>query len=245
MLKITAQGLTDQLSELTDLEQRQIPFATALALTRTAQDVKAAIEAEMPTVFDRPTNWTLNSLRLIPARKDRLLARVWIKDEADKSSPATKWLAPEVYGGDRPDKRSEAMLRARGILPAGKYVVPGAGADLDQYGNIKRGQLTKALSGIRGFGETGYNANATDSKRSLAKRNAQSFFVLTKAGKPIGIARRTGRKREDLSIFLAFVDKPTYRKRLDFFGIGERVANERLAFHFEEAMAQAMRTRLR
>lgn len=241
MIKITAHGLTDQLAELTDLEQRQIPFATALALTRTAQDVKSAIEAEMPTVFDRPTNWTLNSLRLIPARKDRLLARVWIKDEADKAAPASKWLAPEVYGGDRPDKRSEAMLRARGILPAGKYVVPGDGADLDQYGNIKRGQLTKALSGIRGFGETGYTANASVSKRSAAKGNARSFFVLTKAGKPIGIARRSGRRREDLSVFLAFVDKPHYRKRLDFFGVGQRVAEQRLAIHFEQAMAQALR----
>lgn len=245
MIKITAYGLTDQLAELTDLAQRQIPFATALALTRTAQDVKAALEAEMPKVFDRPTRWTLNSLRLIPARKDRLLARVWIKDEADKAAPATKWLAPEVYGGSRPDKRSEAMLRARGILPAGMAVVPGTGADLDQYGNIKRGQLTKALSGIRGFGETGYTANATGSRRSQAKGNARSFFVLTKAGKPIGIARRTGRKREDLSMFLAFVDKPNYRKTLDFFGIGERVAEQRLALHFEQAMAQALRSRRR
>ncbi len=97
---------------------------------------------------------------MVPARKDRLEARVWFKDEADGAQPASVWIAPEVYGGPRRNKPAELQLRAKGILPEGKYVVPGAGADLDRYGNIKRGQVTRALSGIRGFSQAGYNANA-------------------------------------------------------------------------------------
>ncbi|MBW5416122.1 MULTISPECIES: hypothetical protein [unclassified Pseudomonas] len=243
MIKVESSNLGSQLAFLTDLEQNQLPYAMALALTRTAQEAKAAIEQEMQSVFDRPTRYTMNSLRLIPAKKNRLEARVWVKDEADKAAPATKWLTPEVYGGSRPDKRSEAMLKARGILPQGKYVVPGKGAQLDQFGNMKRGQLTKALSGIGGFTEVGYSANATDSSQSRRKGNAKRFFVMRNGKVPIGIAQRTGRKKDQISILLAFVDKPRYGKRLDFFGVGQRVIDERIGPNFELAMTEALQTR--
>ncbi|MGA4815434.1 hypothetical protein ACPA9J_10245 [Pseudomonas aeruginosa] len=68
-------------------------------------------------MFDRPTPYTLNSLRMVPARKDRLEARVWFKDEADGAQPASVWIAPEVYGGPRRNKPAELQLRAKGILP--------------------------------------------------------------------------------------------------------------------------------
>ncbi|MDF5999583.1 hypothetical protein P4050_14390 [Pseudomonas aeruginosa] len=46
------------------------------------------------------------------------------------------------------DKASERNLRARGILPAGMFVVPAEGARLDQYGNMSRGQMIQILSGL-------------------------------------------------------------------------------------------------
>jgi len=153
MFKLQASGLADGLADLTDLERNQLPFATALALTETAKLAKQAIETAMPTVFDRPTPHTLDALRLIPATKQRLEARVWIKDEADGAAPASRWLTPEVYGGPRNDKRSEALLKARGILPPGKFVVPGKGMKLDRYGNVGRGQLQKILSGLGAQGD--------------------------------------------------------------------------------------------
>ncbi|SER86124.1 hypothetical protein SAMN04244573_04468, partial [Azotobacter beijerinckii] len=70
MFSINAKGFKASADRLRRIE-RQMPFATALALTRTAQLAKEAIEQDMRSVFDRPTRWTLNSLRLIPARKDR------------------------------------------------------------------------------------------------------------------------------------------------------------------------------
>jgi hypothetical protein len=69
-----------QVKRLLDAQQRQMPFAVALALTRTAQDVKRAEQAEMRGVFDRPTPFTLNSLFTKPATKQSLEARVWVKD---------------------------------------------------------------------------------------------------------------------------------------------------------------------
>lgn len=239
MIRITLEGakrVSDQLAKY----EKQVPFATALALTRTAQIAKREIEQEMGSVFDRPTRWTLNSLRLIPAKKDRLVARVEMKNEADKSSPATKWLNPEIYGGPRQDKASERNLRNRGILPAGKYVVPGKGAKLDRFGNLTKGTITKALSGVGGFSETGFSANATNSKRSRRKGNAKRYFVMKRGSMPIGIAERTSRNR--MHILLAFTRKPNYSKRLDFYGIGDKVVRRHLADEFRKAMEKAIRT---
>ena len=241
MIRVQQQGLLDGLAELTDLERNQIPFATVLALTETAKLVKAELESEMRQVFDRPTPYTMDSLRLIPATKQRLEARVWIKDEADGAAPATRWLTPEVYGGPRNNKRSEALLKARGILPEGKFVVPGKGMKLDSYGNVGRGQMQKILSGLGAQGDR--YQNSTDSRRSAGNRTR--YFVMRRGHEAIGIAERTGRRRDQVQIVLAFVSKPGYAEALDFFIIGQRVADAQLPMQFEKALAQAIATRRR
>jgi hypothetical protein len=144
MIRVQTSCLADNLAELTDIDRNQIPFATVLSLTETAKLIKERLVGEMRTVFDRPTPYTLDSLRLIPVTKLKVEVRVWIKDEADGAAAATRWLTPEVYGGDRSHKRSDVLLRARGILPKGKFVVPDAGMKLDSYGNI--GQVSSRRS---------------------------------------------------------------------------------------------------
>lgn len=241
MIRVQSSGLASNLAELTDIERNQIPFATVLALTETAKLVKARLEGEMRTVFDRPTPYTLDSLRLIPATKQKFEARVWIKDEADGAAPATRWLTPEVYGGERSHKRSEGLLRARGILPDGKFIVPGKGMKLDSYGNISRGQLQKVLSGLGAQGDR--LQNSTDSKRSIGNRTR--YFVMRRGREPIGIAERTGTKRANVQILIAFTSKPGYAKALDFFGIGEREAEAQLPIQFAKAFDRALASRRR
>ncbi|QBI77096.1 hypothetical protein [Pseudomonas phage vB_Pae_CF3a] len=94
MISIKPEGFQQQLADLTELEQRQIPYATATALTRTAQGLMDRLRDEMRVVFDRPTPYTLNSLRMVPARKDRLEARCFVKDEADGAQPASVVIPP-------------------------------------------------------------------------------------------------------------------------------------------------------
>lgn len=235
MIRVVAKGFEQAKAELARYE-RQVPFATALALTRTAEIAKRAVEAEMGSVFDRPTRWTLNSLRLFPAKKNNLVARVWMKNEADKSVPATRWLNPQIDGGQRQDKRTEKLLRDRGILPSGKYVVPGRDAKLNQFGNISRGQIQKILSGL-GAQFDPYQ-NSTASARSSA--NKRAFFVLGRGDEAAGIAQRTG--RSSIKILLAFVSRPSYGRRLDFYGVGDRVVVENLERELVEAMRKAIAT---
>lgn len=88
---------------------------------------------------------------------------------------------------------------------------------LDSYGNIGRGQLQKILSGLGAQGDR--HQNSTDSIRSRA--NLRRYFIMKRGSEPIGIAERTGTKRGQVQILIAFISKPGYAKALDFFGIGE------------------------
>lgn len=267
MIKVTFTGLRERLASLDRLEREQLPFAAALALTRTAQVVAEDLRAEMRVVFDRPTPATLNSLYIQPATKQRMEARVWIKDGRNvspgggvvgeagrwgKGRAAVKWLTPEVFGGPRSDKGVEGLLRRKGALQQGQYIMPGESmkGSLDKYGNISTGLMTKMLSGAGLYTQEGYNANATDSKRSRKKGNAQRFFVMHNSkGKPIGIVERYAwgkGSRSSIRIAVAFVSKrPTYGKTLDFFAIAQRSAEDALPIEFEKAMAQALATRRR
>ena len=81
-LSFDVRGDTSQITRhLSSLAQRQVPFATALALTKTAKFVQQKIREEMPRVFDRPTRYTLNSTWVRAATKARLWAEVKIKDD--------------------------------------------------------------------------------------------------------------------------------------------------------------------
>ena len=241
MIDIKFTGLRERLPVLERLEREQLPFAAALALTGTAQDVEQELVGEMASVFDRPTRWTLNSLFVEPATKESMQARVWMKDESPGSGgkPATEWLAPQIFGGAREQKRSEKMLSDAGSLPAGQYILPGKGMKLDAYGNISRGTMNKILSGL-GAQQDKY-ANSTDSKRSVG--NLNRYFILRKGSKPLGIAERTSRGAKGMRMVIAFGRRPGYSRRFDFIGVAERTTEDRLPIRFELALARALGTR--
>lgn len=266
MINITFTGLRERLLTLDRLEREQLPFAAALALTRTAQDVQKALRSEMTSSFDRPTRASLNSLFIEPATKDQMASRVWVNDGgvsayrhgivastgaslskwgADRA--AIKWLEPQVRGGGRKHKSFERMLQRRGVLGSDQYVVPGEGAPLDQHGNIRRGALTRILSGAKLFTEEGYSANRTDSAASTGKGTSR-YFVIRNGRKAIGVAERLrkGRgSRSAIRMVLVFATRPSYLKRFDFYGVADKTANAALKAQFEKALAVAVSTRRR
>jgi hypothetical protein len=61
---------------LDDLAQRQIPFATARALTMTARDAQSDLRAEMPKRFTLRTSRVNKGIRITPATKGNLAAVV-------------------------------------------------------------------------------------------------------------------------------------------------------------------------
>lgn len=218
------------------LEPRQFPFIVSFAMNKTMRYVKDDIRAEMQKVFDRPKAFTLNSLRTEIAKKDNLVALIQFRDFAGKGTPASKYLAPEIYGGGRSYKGFEKQLQRNGILPAGLYAVPAKGAPLDQYGGISGSVIVKILSYLKAFGEVGYTAN-----KKPGARKAQQFFAISSPdqGLPMGIYQRKGK---GIQMIFAFVKQPKYTKRLRFFEVSEATTRRHLERELVKAADYAIST---
>lgn len=235
----TMQPIIDALSQQS---REQVPFATALALTRTAQFVQRKESEEIGRVFDRPTPFTRNSIFIRPATKSNLSAEVLIKDESFKAVAPIKWLAPQVYGGFRQAKRFEDLLRARGILPSGQFLIPAVGAKLDSYGNVSRGQIQQILSQLGASRDPLQNRTTKSKKRT---RRGRQFFALIKPRgklKP-GIYERFGFAFGSAvrPVFI-FTGAQHYRQRFKFFQLAEQTAEMRFPIEFALAMRRAIET---
>lgn len=243
---ISAKDLDDAVASLHVLGGDLPNKVLADALNHTANQANQALVSEIDDVFDRPTSFTRNAVRIMNATANRLEASLWVKDEKDNASKGQApedWVAPQVFGGPRVDKASERSLRSKGILPAGLFIVPGAGARLDQYGNMSRGQMIQILSGLGALEQTsGFKGNATQSARSLAKGHQKAYFVMKRGKVPIGIAQR---REGAVTMVLAFVRQPQYQVRLQFYEVVRRIAEDdsRLEANIEQALAKAMRAK--
>lgn len=102
MLTTTRKGMSpaDMADQVRGVPARLIPYATATALTRCAKQAQTVeLPQAMRKAFDNPTSYTLNALRIEPATKDKLSARVMVKTKADSSGNAHEaYLQPEVDG---------------------------------------------------------------------------------------------------------------------------------------------------
>ncbi len=193
------------------LQRDGVPFATIYALTKTAQDIKDAEYQVMQQSFDRPTRFTLNSLYVQPATRQVPAAFVRFK-EGFGSVPAWRYLGPEIEGGVRVKKSHERALERVGVLKPDEYVVPGAGVELDSYGNMKGSQLVQILSQLKASPDAGqHSTTSRRSKRTVAR--AGTYFVMRNGRVPDGIYRRQGR---NLRPILIFVRQPRYQQRLPF-----------------------------
>lgn len=231
----------------------QMPFATAVALTRTAKLAKEEIERQLPSLIDNPTAYTMRGFRLYPATKRKLLAEVDFRVAMGRGTQGRDYLSPIVYGGERKLKAFERSLQRVGLLPSGMAAVPGNAAKLDAYGNMSRGQIVQILSYFKAFGQQGYRANINDKRKAaMAKGNKRtgargiSYFVGRPNGgrHPTGIWQKTdfGELGSAIKPIIIFVTKPSYRKTLDVPGIAQRVIKDRFAEELQRSVAEAKRT---
>lgn len=239
------------LKQLADVKDKQLPFATSLAINRTAQKVKLKQEHEIRDVFDRPTPFIQNSQFIKYSNKRNLTATVGVKDFSfGKGVPAVKPLLAEIGGGERRLKRFERALRSAGVLPNGYMIVPGEAADIDQYGNIKGSQIVKILSYFRAFPEAGYKANSTEASRAkLAKstksRRGVSYFVGAPGdGKsPLGIWQRIySNFGTAIRPIMIFVKSTNYDPIYDFKFVAESTVQKEFDREFIRAWEEAERT---
>lgn len=209
---------------LNDVQKRQLPFIMAKSLTMTAGDVQSELKKKMPSVFDRPNRWTFNALFKKGATKSNLTASVGLKDEVAKGTPAFKYLSPQIFGGARRVKRFERALQAIGAMPKDMISEPTKYADIDAYGNMRKGQIVQILKQLRGVQE-GVKGRRVSGNRYVAiqpgARNLPAGIWLFKAG-----------DRKNIKPIMLFVKKATYQKRWAFFEGGKSIAENRFHSNF-------------
>jgi len=242
-----------QVAKALQAQAKQVPFALAVALNKTAEWAETDVRREMRKVFDRPTPFFLRSLRVIRAKKAKPEATLWFKDKSVVESSAAM-VTPHIFGGDRTFKPMEARLRNAGLLPIGWRVVPGAAATLDAFGNMSKGQISQILNVLGTYKEAGYNKANAATRARLAKGNVKkgvygfAYFVNpvgSTKGKhlPPGVYKRVQTAfGSSLKPVMVFVNRANYKQRLDFFGIVRSAVEKRFAAEFDKAFELAIRT---
>lgn len=244
----------DAIRQLADIKDKQLPFATSLAINNTAKKVREREQHEIRDVFDRPTPFIQNSIFIKSSNKFNLTAKVGIKDNGfGKGIPAIKPLEAEIVGGERRLKRYEVALRSIGVLPDGYFTVPGDGAEIDGYGNMKAGQIRQLLSYFRANRDVGSTSNSTDATRAKLARGTKkkagvSYFVGKPGDAPLGIWRRSemglfSGPSKPLMPILIFVQSARYEAVYDFDFVARQTIEREFDGQFIQAWAEADRTK--
>jgi hypothetical protein len=259
-MRITLESNIAQVrAQVAQFSDRRFNAAMATALTRTAVQVRAGVQAELPRVLDRPTPYTLRQLRYVGASANNLAAAVGFnvvrvsdqrgstigfRDMESDWTPAGKYLQPNIDGGTRRLKRLEKTLEYFGALPSGWFVVPGQGANLDAYGNVSRGQVIQVLSQLRMRILSGFDREMSfdPRKQITAQRKAGGRFFVIPPGKgkqQPGIYQREFNGRNITPVFI-FVRGATYRRRFDFDGLAKRLADQTLPGEVQRAVNESL-----
>lgn len=247
-LDIKVSGMNETRLALAGLS-RKIPVIVKRALNDAAYLGSKTTAEEIGKVFDRPTPWVKGGVRYVKARDNKLEASIDLDKWGNKTAVSVDMvLAAEIFGGQRRLKRHERALQSIRVLPPGYAIVPGAAAKIDAFGNMAASQIRQILSWFSAARMTsGYNGNMTDRRKaSLAKGSRRTgavgfeYFAVA-PGQRRQFARSNGKSGSHAMqpgiyqrVFLGhgtairpvmiFVKVPSYKKRLDFYGIVERAA---------------------
>lgn len=199
--------------------QEQIPFATAKALTRTAQQTRDELKTQAKKDLDRPTPFTIRGITIATATKQRLSARVFIRDIQ------AEYLWYAVEGG-----------------VAGRMVQP-ANIRLNRYGNIPRKALKRLLArpdvfygtirGITGIWQRG---------RVRGNRFTTEVKSYRGARGQTGYKHRAGNIYRNVKLIAAKAESVRYQKRFDFYGAGMRKIDRVWQLNMDDAINYALKT---
>jgi len=265
VITLDVRGLETVQRQLRNLADEQMPYAMMLALNDTAFKVRAALQAEVKSVFDRPTPWLVNQVTVRKATKKDLTAIVGtlegIKNQygqnmgfsRSSSGVYERILEPHIQGGQRQQKKSELRLQRAGLLPSGWIMVPGPGMPLDVYGNPLSSELIMILSWLNAMnwssqGASQNRAEKVTRRKNKAEKRGEEYFVIGRTSEKAlgssylrpGVYKRLRDRRIKAMFF--FVSKYAYKARLDWNGIARQTAEQELGPAMAVAMQRAIAT---
>lgn len=198
----------------------QLPFATTLALTRTAKDAADALTAAMPHELDRPTPFTQKAWAFQRASKTDLTARVFAKDAQ------AKYLQYQVFGGNRAPTNVALKLPAQ--------------IKLNEFGNIPRAEIKRLIQ----LAQEGKRLTRVRGARLGISSKLDLFYGDPGNGMPPGIFKRVqqGSVHHLVPIVLFPHIVAHYTPRIPMRATVERVVRARFGANWSDAWAQAMRS---
>jgi hypothetical protein len=227
MIKVEIRGLDKTLANIAGMG-KQVKFAAAVALTRTAGKVRDAMPAVMERELDRPTPFTKRGLFVKAARRDDLTAVVGFMDRQ------AGYLKYQIAGGTR-------TPTSRGIKLPGNIT-------LNSFGNIPKGLIDR----LKQSAQDGSLGRGVAKKLGVGKRSKGAPPIQLFYGKPVGrgwekapmgIWRREPGTPGKLVPVIVFEDTPArYRPRLQFARAAMDVVRREWDAQFSAAFEQALRS---
>ena len=106
---------------LSKVQKKQVPFATARALTWTVKDIQKAIIKKIPSIFNVTRKWWAakqpTGIKIIPAKKIRLIASVFTK---------AHWGILQEKGGTKRPHKSKNLIIPTDKVPKSRRKAGGA-----------------------------------------------------------------------------------------------------------------------
>lgn len=223
LLTIDQQGL-EKLSRFGSAVQKQLPFATSVALNAVAFDGRTAANGATVGAFNKPTRFTQTAFLVQKSTKRDLQAAIYANDAPGKNR--AKYLRYGIQGGSRAQKGFErwfAGVANDGTVPPGATLVPTGNVKLNAQGNVTQATLKRIGQGLGGNARGG-------------------FFIGTprgSGGRPPGIYRRS---RERLFAYFIAKPRPRYRTRLDLPAIAGKVIERRFNGYLMSSLERALAT---
>ena len=222
--------------QMTNLEARQLPFASAMALNDTAKEMLEQVQQNMRDRFDRPTRFALNAFMVWRATKSKLVAEI---KERPSVGPR-HFLKVQEAGGARPqtglDKGFATRLAYEGIIAA---VTPASGARIDGFGNWSSGERNQVLSALGAQRDQAANSTVASRKRA---RGRASYFVPRNGGLSPGVYKRASPGAEPVKVLHFHEFMPRYQERLGFFDQVGETWRDSFAGHLRKRLAEAVAT---
>ena len=209
----TLKDLSNQLKQL----QKQIPFATAQAMTKVVRQ----IELDQKTAFERhlesPTPFTVKSVGSVAARKNNLTAKVFVRDTA------AGYLEPFEFGGEHKLSGS-ALLNPKNIK-------------LNKYGNLPRNKLSQLKAKPNTFiGDVG-GVNAVWQRRKAKTKKGKKRAKRSPNG-----SRRDRVKQRAPKLLIRFGDALPVKPTLGYMDRANTMVNALLPSALNQAIAEAIKT---
>ncbi len=208
---VDLQGVEKHLNEI---ERRQVPYATALTLTRLAQLGQKAVRATLPEIFHLRNDWTIRNIRITPAKRGDIRAGSAVRTATEnRKTGAPDYMPQQEYGNIK-----MAHGGRRHICIPSDYL-----RELTHNGPIRAAMRPHALLQAT---EDAYAGRGRAGRRQSSPQTPTGWICwIPKGSQTVILGRRCNDRTEQTHVLYILVDEAVVHARLGMEGtVAEEVS---------------------